>query len=275
MNNTQMDRELDTAAIASLEVEKYLGILVAEASAIVTTRDLRPFDIGSLPISAGLRQRLDTWITGFGMNIVVNIDDDPNFSDHYAEAYRIACALKEELPDWIIGYDDPRVDSSLRGDEMFAQMQVSGFLRLPAKEVSGDGAMGFHATHDPKTDADWDAYQIQYRAFIAHSKFVKMLGEHSESPLWDIEGVELELDGIDLADHLKDRLLKWNQWHSALETLLQDHNSAPPTDYWKDCAEAGLRLACEIKEQLPGWKVIYGDSHMWSVDPKANWVEVV
>lgn len=84
------------------------------------------------------------------------------------------------------------------------------------------------------------------------------MADYSADPLWDEDGVMMELDDLPVSGSIKKMLRGWAEWFEH-----KDGGGCAPTvspDWDPEAfSRFGLFLARQVKRELPGWTVVYFD----------------
>lgn len=100
-------------------------------------------------------------------------------------------------------------------------------------------------------------------------KYVKLMADYCSSGIWNKLGQSLDLDSIPLSNRLKTEITVWVEYY---DKFSPDHLPEESVDLknafdYKSFSLVGLVLADKIKQELPGWTVVYFDDSKVNDDP--------
>ena len=89
---------------------------------------------------------------------------------------------------------------------------------------------------------------------MTEAKWVRIMADYSADPLWGPDGTMRYLDDLPVTQELRQRLRDW-------EGVFDRHDEFTPSAPFDTAgfSKTGRELACEVKQQLPDWTVVYYD----------------
>jgi hypothetical protein len=90
-------------------------------------------------------------------------------------------------------------------------------------------------------------------SLIEH-KYVKVMCDYCADGIWDKNGASCAIEELPVTTDLHDRIMKWQKMHDRTDCF---NENAPENIPWNTTGmQEGLKIATEIKRQLPDWTVI-------------------
>jgi hypothetical protein len=87
-------------------------------------------------------------------------------------------------------------------------------------------------------------------------QWVRVMCDHSADAVWNARGESCGLDRLPISSVLREQLRAWQAWYDAEAPC--GSSDDPPFDV-QAFSRAGLKLAQEVKRELPVWTVVYFD----------------
>lgn len=232
--------------------DKWLGFLLVEGNFVLIDSDGLAGDIAPVPLSPDLKNHIRRWQAEFvAFTTTPAFDPLAGFDAYLRDGFVIARAIKAELPDWTIRYDDPFVSADLRGLCGFAELLADGTLVKPADP-------GRAAAEQPTSiDTSPEALIDEQRRFLAE-RFVTIAGDYTASGVWNKQGQCMDVDDLPISTALKRRIDAWQDWYNECDDLDQEDKPAP----WAAFSAQGLDIAKAVKAELPTWTVEYVDENV-------------
>lgn len=98
--------------------------------------------------------------------------------------------------------------------------------------------------------------------FLA-TKWVRVMCEWACEGLWDKGGLPRGIDELPVSDGLQARLMAWQERYEVLAAEEEnDLDASPPIrdrSRWVAFSADGLKIAQDVKRELPDWTVMYHD----------------
>jgi hypothetical protein len=100
------------------------------------------------------------------------------------------------------------------------------------------------------------------REFLA-TKWVRIMCEWTCEGIWDKTGIPRSIEDLPVSEVLQARIMAWQERYEEIDGLDECDFNAPPVipdrSRWIAFSADGLKIAQEVKRELPDWTVMYHD----------------
>lgn len=115
-----------------------------------------------------------------------------------------------------------------------------------------------------------DNTQDDFENTLVTRKWVRIMCDDCSDGVWNQEGEDDTPEDLPILQSLRDEILAWAAEYDQIFRDEHERDFKVDEPRLRAFGAEGLRLAQEVKRQLPDWTVIYHDTSVWYLNRRSE-----